>query len=33
MSKIKKANWEEIESGELDLTVPHSDSEKGELGG
>lgn len=32
MSKIKKANWGEIESGELDLTLQPSD-EKGELGG
>lgn len=32
MSKIKKANWEEIESGGLDLTLLPSD-EKGELGG
>lgn len=32
MSKIKKANCEEIESGKLDLTLQSSD-EKGELGG
>lgn len=29
MSKIKKANWEEIESGELDLTLQPSDEKRG----
>lgn len=32
MSKIKKANCEEIESGKLDLAIQPSE-EKGELGG